>query len=1327
MTENDNREYMSDRVAGDDSIVQAKKLPGAFFLFSRVCFWPAFVLLVLLAVYTTAGRLFMGSIAGQVARVESQLSGLLGAPVSIAGMSGGWFRFSPVLQVNGLRLQSQADEASPLNFSEVYILIDAPLSLLQGKLVIDRMSVNRLSLILEQTPQGDIKLAGSQSAGADYTGNIIDFLLNTRSIELRESSFVLQDAADNTHSLSSLFMQINNLGEQHDLEIQMRINGQDNPSHVSMAMTGQPDSDFVLDLWAEVTQLDVLPLLGERIPPAWDLAELNGSGSVWVRATSGGLSEFKGSLADIRVRAANTEKGALVDLSNTSMDFGLWPTDTSGWLLKIQDISLDWRNRPWETSMLRIEKPLPDAPGLNIQANDLELGMVTSIVLDALPLPDAGRVALETLNPRGKIDNLQLDTTLDGSMPGLFRLEGNLDGVAVDAWEAAPAGSGIEGYVQAEATRGFVEVDSSNMTLHLPRIFDEAWSWDRVNSRVHWLVEDGDVLVNSSMIDVANADLQGSVQFKLHNSIGINGNRSSDFSLLVGVREMDVLAGKVFLPTLENIRPTMSWLEDALQGGQLTHSAFVMRLSSGPGGTSDTTSSWYHVNDGILQFQPDWQRLESIRAGVVVRDEKVDVYASEALIDGIMLDSGVRSITRPAPQGGSVVKVVGTADTDTATGLAFLKNSPVREQTGDFMDNWEGSGNLNIDIGLSIPIGANTADPDVSVVVNSSGSALFLPDYQLGISAINGNVIYNSHDGLGAEAVSASLFDFPVILDITTQQDGSNRTTTIAGRGRASITALQDWQGQATFVRNLLDRVEGEIDYDATVEIYGTPAADGVGTRLQLTSRLRGAHFDYPPPFAKQREEDALMQLVLGFRETDKLLTLRYSDFFSGQLLLDDEGIERGQLDFGDRNRNFNVRQSDNNVSGLLITGTLDIFDYDAWETIAMELAEKGGEGRTLEEYLRLADVQVGSFNVAGQTFDDISLQVQRQGPAWHIHGNNQMLAGDLVLSDDSTIPWQVALEYLRFPPREEPAMTPGEEEVDLLEEVNPATLPSFDFLTAELSIGESSLGAVSFRYRPRSNGADIDSFTLVSNNSGIAGGQGTGGADITWDYRNGQHNSSFKGLFTATDLSEVLPAWGHGAFIESDAASLNGTLAWPGSPLAFSVKKATGTVLMDIREGRFVDIDAGSSRLLGAFNFDALVRRLQLDFSDLFRSGYAYDDIDGNLQFTDGVVNTTEPLVIDGPSSRLSINGEINLSDETIAADMQVRIPLSQNISLLAGLLGAWPIALSTYVASKIFAEQVDEFTTIVYRLDGPWENVDAGFEAPRQAATSAPVEEIQ
>jgi uncharacterized protein YhdP len=155
----------------------------------------------------------------------------------------------------------------------------------------------------------------------------------------------------------------------------------------------------------------------------------------------------------------------------------------------------------------------------------------------------------------------------------------------------------------------------------------------------------------------------------------------------------------------------------------------------------------------------------------------------------------------------------------------------------------------------------------------------------------------------------------------------------------------------------------------------------------------------------------------------------------------------------------------------------------------------------------------------------------------------------------------------------------------------------------------------------------------------------------------------------------------------------------------------------MHITKGRFVDIEAGSAKLFGALNFDSLIRRLQLDFSDLFQSGFAFDNIDGNMNFNQGVVTTNDVISIIGPSSNITINGEINLPLQTIAADMQVQIPLGQNISMLAGMLGAWPIALSTYIASKIFQEQLEDFTTIIYRLDGPWDAPEAGFEPPPEA----------
>jgi uncharacterized protein YhdP len=70
----------------------------------------------------------------------------------------------------------------------------------------------------------------------------------------------------------------------------------------------------------------------------------------------------------------------------------------------------------------------------------------------------------------------------------------------------------------------------------------------------------------------------------------------------------------------------------------------------------------------------------------------------------------------------------------------------------------------------------------------------------------------------------------------------------------------------------------------------------------------------------------------------------------------------------------------------------------------------------------------------------------------------------------------------------------------------------------------------------------------------------------------------------------------------------------------------------------------------------------------------------------------------------------------------MQVQIPLGQNLSMVAGLLGAWPIAVSTYLASKIFQEQVEDFTTVIYRLEGPWAAPTAGFEPPADYDPAAP-----
>ncbi len=1299
-------------------------------------------LVVLLAVYTTGGRLLMARVGGQVAEVETQLAQLLGATVTIGDLRGGWLRFSPTLEIRELTLVT-GNTASQHGIQQLTIELDAIASLLDARPVIRSIYAKELHLTLQEDANGRWMLAGLAGGNSpDYSQQILDFILETRGIGLAEATLHLQRADGSAVTIDSLYLELRNRGNLHDAQSQFRINGQQNPAHVALNLEGDPRAVFMARLYANTEALELGPLLAARETGGWQLQNLRVGGSVWLDADQNGVQQVRTELKELNAAAVHLATQRRVTLENASFSGYARPVyaDASlapGWDLGFANMAFDWQQTPWEIPSLQMSFSASGGNAVTLRAGSLELGMLRQLVETTVELPANVASILDTLAPQGFLRNVQFETARDGAMPGSFLLRANLTDVAVQAWGGAPSGRGLQGYLQMDDRSGFAEVDSNDIDLHLPHMFAEAWHYDHLNTRVHWLVNDDSFRVGSTAIDVRNStlnkSLDGRVQFDLYSSLDAAGEQVSEFSLLVGMRTMDVALRSAYLPTLAPIRPTMDWLQAALQSGRVYDSGFMMRTSTVPNAppASNTFATWYHVDNGSLQFLPDWPPLENIMADVVVRDGNVTVQTSAASIAGIALNPALGTVL-PAPAGGSLLTVRGTASTDTGTGLAFLRESPVRNAIGPFIDNWQASGQIAINIALDIPLSGNVAAGEaeriIDVNVLSTDSELALPDYALTISAINGPVRYHSASGLTANALSARLFDFPIVVGIETNVDVvAGPSTRITSRGHASVTALQAWPLQPAFVRNLLDYSQGEISYGAMLDILHRAGADGIRTRLNLTSDLLGMESSLPRPFTQTVDEGANIELNLAFQDRGQLLTASYADVLSAQLVLDDGGIDRGQVYFGDRNRDFNIRQSDTDTPGLLLNGELPYFNYEQWETVADELATKAGTvQRPLAEYLRLIDVNVELLEIAGQQFEDISVQVQVDTDGWQIDGANALLRGHLTIPMNAD-PWNVNLDYLRFPPRPEPELdaegTPlAAAEVDLLAAVDPSTLPPFDFATAELNIGEQGLGAFSFLYRPDNSGATIADFRMQAPDSSITDQALTGGANIDWRYNSGMHTSSFNGVFSAVDLAQVLPRWGHDANVESKQASFSGTLQWNGSPLAFSLEDSSGQLLLDIRNGRFVDIQAGTARVFGALNFEALVRRLQLDFSDIFQSGYNFDSISGNLALVRGVVTTNGPAVIDGPSSKISINGEIDLAQETIAADMEVQIPLGQNLSLLAGLLVSWPVALSTYVASLIFAEEVADFATVIYRLDGPWENPAAGFEAPESADTQEP-----
>jgi uncharacterized protein (TIGR02099 family) len=1187
-------------------------------------------------------------------------------------------------------------------------------------------------------------LAGFTGSGGSFDP-LLDFLLQTQQLTLNDVELSLQRVNGEKIALHSGVLNLQNGGVSHELQLQVRINEQSSPAHLIVQLQGDPRRNFYATLWADTSQVDFLPIIKRELPTAWQWQQLQGRAQVWAELDSNGLQHFSTVLSDMAAQATHTDARHVIALQQGQLQMSARPrfsqsADVLGWDMRVQKIAFDWQNTPWELADIHVTRQ-PGAGQPWVLATDtLELGLVQQLLTTAVPLPTEAHEVVVTLAPAGRLQHVRLQAALEGSDPQDLLLKANLDKVAVQAWQQAPAASGVQGYVEANAQGGFVEVDSQDFTLHLPLLFREPWHYDKANARIDWRASSDHVQVQSASISVANAQLQGQVGFAVENTRDHEGRWLNAIMLQVGVDKMQVSMIPTYLPTLNRLRLTTAWLQAALQGGEAVDSGFVLQQVSGSAlktlgldaniaGLTQAIA-WYRLQQGTLKFLPEWPALTGIEAAVVQRNNDIDIIAHHATLAGLDVanaTANIRSIADTRLEATSderpILAVHASTLAPTQNGLDFLRSTPLYDTLGSFLDTWQATGEIGIDVGLGVDLGNKPKPPHIEVFTNTSNSYLNLADIDLQFDGIDGAINYSTKQGLYADKLQAQLFAMPITASISTEQaNARSQSIVIAGQGKAALSSLQTWSGQPSFVRALLGYMEGEVDYQARVSVEAAPVGGNKVLNLQLNSDLVGLASQLPQPLGKTVDEASPFAMELSFQPAHLTLSLRYRDWLTGELHMDAQGIQRGQISVGDRNREFTVRQVDNSADGVLVTGDMGSFDFPAWQGIASKLNQAGGEERTVADYLRMIEVSVGELILPGLNLKDAKVLVQHPTDAWLINANNEFLAGEVIVPDAGTEPWKLALEYLRFPPRPEvdPANKPAvDDEIDPLQDVDPTTLPAFDFSTKELSVGEQNLGSFAFQFRPHQLGANITNFQMTSPDSSITDVTRTFGASIDWQYKDAKHRSSFKGLFAAGDLAKVLPAWGQSANVVSKAASFDSELNWLGSPLHFSLKRASGTVELNVENGRFVDINS-SVRVFSPLNFDALVRRLQLDFSDIFAKGYSFDSIDGLLNFTNGVVTTTTPLQIDGPSSDLSLTGIINLRDETIDADMQVQIPLGQNLSVAMGLLGAWPIAVSTYLASKIFKEQVEDFTTVIYQLEGPWADPAAGFEPPADAVES-------
>jgi uncharacterized protein YhdP len=133
----------------------------------------------------------------------------------------------------------------------------------------------------------------------------------------------------------------------------------------------------------------------------------------------------------------------------------------------------------------------------------------------------------------------------------------------------------------------------------------------------------------------------------------------------------------------------------------------------------------------------------------------------------------------------------------------------------------------------------------------------------------------------------------------------------------------------------------------------------------------------------------------------------------------------------------------------------------------------------------------------------------------------------------------------------------------------------------------------------------------------------------------------------------------------------------------------------------------------MGLINFDTIVRRVQLDFADVYKEGLSFDEIDGRVAIDRNVLSFyDEPIVFEGPSSEFKLAGEIDLNSNTIDADLVATLPVADNLPWIGVIAGGLPGVAGTYVLSKVFDSQLKKLSSALYSINGSLDDPEVKFE---------------
>jgi uncharacterized protein (TIGR02099 family) len=758
------------------------------------------------------------------------------------------------------------------------------------------------------------------------------------------------------------------------------------------------------------------------------------------------------------------------------------------------------------------------------------------------------------------------------------------------------------------------------------------------------------------------------------------------------------------------------WLDDALVSGQVRDGRAVVSGDLDDWPFRDREGLFRadaRIVDAHLRFHRDWPAAEQMNGDVSFVADGFSLRGGDAAIAGVRIDSLNAAIPR---FGRAELSVQAQGAGDAARLLTLLRQSPVNRDHGETLANLGASGAAQVAFDMRQALYRDGPPPEYGGTVTLRNATLRERRWDLAFDQVSGSARY-ARGGFAAEQLAVRHEGQPGKLSLRTGQFTRDKAQAFEADLQA-VSDADELLDRAPDMAWLKPYLEGRSNWTVGVSIpktaRGVPAAP---SRLQLRSDLVGTALTLPAPLRK----DAATPLPT---RVDSALPLGRGEV---SVALGNRAALRARTSNG--RTGVRVILCASTVaeapppSGLVATGRAATLDAIDW--IAIARADRGtanaGAGATGDTGLALQriDVSADRLLLLGAAFPDARLQVQPAATGTAVTVSGPSLAGALMVPKADGAGISGRFERLHWRSASAGA-TKAQDEVQAnagaIGDVDPAAIPPLRFEIGDLRFGDAQLGRATVNTRPVAAGMRLETLQARSGAQRI---------DLAGDWlgRGAAQRTRIDLAISSQDFGALLDGFGFGGQLDGGQGTARLQANWPGSPAAFGLASMQGTLALDARDGRLLELEPGAGRVLGLLSVAQLPRRLMFDFRDFFAKGFAFNRIDGHVRLGAGTARSDD-LRIDGPAARIQIRGAADLRAQTFDQTIEVQ-PKAGNLLTVAGAIAGGPVGAAIGAAANaVLNKPLGQIAAKTYRVTGPWKDpeVEVLKRDQGRAAAAAP-----